>query len=132
MTVNVEEEVKSELEKFEAKQIELDVLAEELQSNPKFNEFLEAQKSFREFEQKVWSNIEAAMIENNIKSIKTTKVTLTISERVSFDIDLELLPAKFIKRVPDTTKINGTFKLEGKPVKGTTPKYTHYLVKRIK
>jgi hypothetical protein len=127
-----EEVVKTELQKYEDQEQALQVLAAELQQNPKFAQFLEAQKSFSELQATVWKNIETVMLENNIKSIKTDKVTLSIAERTSFDIDLDLLPAKFIKRVPDTTKILGTFKLEGKPVKGTTPKYTQYLVKRIK
>lgn len=129
---NAEQVVKTELQKYEDTQLALDNLAAELQQNPKFAAFLEAQKNFRELETTVWKNIENVMLENNIKSIKTDKVTLTIAERTSFDIDLDLLPSKYIKRVPDTTKILGQFKLEGKPVKGTTPKYTQYLVKRIK
>lgn len=129
---DIEDVVKSELEQYQTQKELVDNLAEQLNKNPEFAKFLEAQKNFRELEQTVWSHIEKVMIENNVKSIKTDKMTLTIAERVGFDIDLEQLPAKFFKRVPDTTKINGTFKLEGKPVKGTTPKYTHYLVKRIK
>lgn len=127
-----EEIVKAELTKFQDQEMVLDNLSKELQSNPKFQEFLQAQKSFKELETQVWKNIETAMLENNIKSIKTDTITLTIAERVSFKIDESLLPSKFFKKVPNTTLINGTFKLEGKPPKGTSPTYTHYLVKRIK
>lgn len=129
---DAEQVVKTELQKYEEQHEALEVLAAELQQNPKFAEFLEAQKSFREFETSVWKNIETVMIENNVSQIKTDKVTLSITERTSFDIDLEKLPAKYIKSVPDTTKILGMYKLEGKPVRGTTPKFTKYLVKRIK
>ena len=121
-----------ELRKYEDEKEELEVLAAELQQNPKFAEFLEAQKSFNAYQSEVWKKIETMMIESNTLSIKTDKVTLSIAEKTSFDIDLEKLPAKYFKTVPDTTKILGMFKLEGKPVKGTTPKFTKYLVKRIK
>jgi len=129
---NVEDIVKSELQKFEDQEQALQTLAAELQQSPKFAQFIEAQKNFKELESSVWKNIETVMIENDVMSIKNDKVTLSIANRVSFDIDMAKLPAKYIKQVPDTTLITGTFKLEGKPVRGTKPKYTKYLVKRIK
>lgn len=129
---DAEQVVKTELQNLEVKQQGLETLAAELQQNPKFAEFLEAQKNFNELQSHVWHNVETVMIEAGITQIKTDKVTLSIAERTSFDIDLEKLPAKYIKQVPDTTKILGMYKLEGKPVRGTTPKFTKYLVKRIK
>lgn len=129
---NAEAIVKTELEKYDEQQMELEKLTEELEKNPQFAQFIEARKNFQALEAEVWKRVEGVMIENNIKSIKTDKFTLTIANRVSFDIDTDTLPNKFFKRVPDTTLIGGTFKLEGKPVKGTTPKYTQYLTKRIK
>lgn len=132
MQEKIEEKVKSDIQKYEDQKMALESLESELESSPQFAKFIEAQKQFREIESNVWSNIEQLMLDNDIKSIKTDKITLTIAERVSFDIDLDLLPNKFIKRVPDTTKINGTYKLEGKPVKGTTPRTTRYLMKRVK
>lgn len=127
-----EQQIKSELELYDEQQINLATLESELQADPKFAQFLEARKAFSDLETAVWKKVEQVMLDNNIKSIKTDKFTLSIASRMSFDIDSDLLPAKFWKRVPDTTKISGTFKLEGKPVKGTTPKSTQYLVKRIK
>lgn len=129
---DIEEIVKQELELYEAKQLDLEQLTKQLEADPQFKAFIEAQKQFRKIEKEVWGKVEQVMLDNNIKSIKTNKMTLTIAERTSFDIDLEQLQPKFIKRVPDTTKIGGTYKLEGKPPKGCTPKVTKYLVKRIK
>jgi hypothetical protein len=129
---NAEQHIKQELELFEQEQMKVATLAEELQANPKFAQFLEAQKNFRQLEATIWGNIEQAMLDNNIKSIKTEKITLSIAERTSFDVDPETLPAKFWKKTPDTTKIGKFYKLEGNPVKGTTPRVTRYLVKRIK
>lgn len=128
----ITQEVQHELDIYDKQQNELATLEQELQADPKFAQFLEARKSFAELEAKVWKRVEEVMIDNNIKTIKTDKFTLTIAERTSFDIDLETLPKKFIKRVPDTTLIGGTYKLTGVPVKGTTPKFTKYLTKRIK
>lgn len=128
----VEEVVRTELQKYETQGQALEALAAELQQNPKFAAFLEAQKQFNALQTTVWKNIEEAMIANNIKSIKTDKVTLTIAERTNFDIDTELLPNKYIKRVPNTTLIGSEYKLTGLPVKGTTPKKSLYLTKRFK
>lgn len=132
----IKAEVEQELTIYDKQQMELATLEQELQADPKFAQFLEARKSFAELEAKVWKHVEAVMIANNVKTmdIKTElhDIKLTIAERTNFDVDLELLPKKFIKRVPDTTLIGNTYKLTNKPVKGTTPKITKYLTKRIK
>jgi hypothetical protein len=130
--VQIEETIKSELEVYDAQQIKLAKLEDELNANSQFAQFIEARKSFAELEAKVWKHVEEVMIENNISTIKTDKLTLSIVKRVSFDIDQELLPKKYYKTVPDTTKIAGQFKLHGNPVAGTSPKYKQYLQRRIK
>lgn len=124
--------IQTELDRYDEQQIALANLETELQSNPQFAAFLEARKNFQEVEATVWKNVEKTMIDNNIRSIKTDKITLTIAERVSFDVDTDLLPKKYTKVVPNTTLIGSEFKLTGTPVKGTSPKYTQYLVKRAK
>jgi hypothetical protein len=129
---NVEQQIKSELELYDERQTALQQLEQELQADPKFAQFLEARKSFAELEAQVWSKVEQVMLDNNIKTIKTDKVTLTMAERTNFEIDLDLLPAKYIKKVPNTTLIGSEFKLTGKPVKGTTPSKKLYLTKRFK
>lgn len=127
---DIEREIENEVAEFTQRESELVTLAEKLNSDPKFAMFLQAQKDFNEYQTTVWKNIEQQMIEHGIKSVKTDTITLTIAERTSYTIDEEQLPAKFWKKVPDTTKISGTHKLEGKLVKGTTPRTTKYLVKR--
>lgn len=131
-TKNPEQAVKHELEVYEKKQLALDELTKQLESNPEFKAFIKARNDFQKVEAAVWKNIEEVMIANDVKSIKTDKMTLTIAERTSFDIDLDLLPNKYIKRVPNTTLIGSEYKLTNKPVKGTTPKVSHYLTKRFK
>ena len=72
------------------------------------------------------------MILNYIISIKGPWGTITITERLDWDIDLDTLQPKFIKKVPDTTKISATFRLEGKVPKGCKPTYKKFLTKRLK
>lgn len=129
---NTESIVKHELEVFEQKELALKQLTEQLEANPQFQTFITAQQEFRKLETVVWKRIEETMIVNDVKSIITDKMTLTIVERTGFDIDLDLLPKKYIKRVPNTTLIGSEYKLTGAPVKGTSPKVSHYLMKRFK
>lgn len=79
-----------------------------------------------------WKRVESLMIENGVKQIKGDWGTLTIAERLNWSIDQEVLPPRFWKIVPDTTKISTIFSLEGKAPKGANPSYTQYLTKRIK
>ncbi len=130
--IKVEAEIKSELDLYDEQQTALAELETSLNANPEFAKFLAARKEFAELEAKVWKRVEQVMIDNNLKTVKTDKMTLTIANRISFDIDQSVLPEPYFKRVPDTTKIAGQFKLHGTPVDGTAPKYTQYLVKRIK
>lgn len=91
--------------------------------------------SLKETQDKInatWKQVETAMIENDIKSIKGDFGSLTIAERTNYKADLDVLPAKFIKKVADTTKIGTYHKLEDKLPKGVTISTTKYLTKRIK
>lgn len=124
--------VKAELEVYQEKELALKQLTEALEADPKFKAFIQAQQEFRKLESEVWKRVEETMLKHNVKSIKTDLVTLTIVERTNFDIDLDLLPKKYIKRVPNTTLIGSEFKLTGNPVKGTTPTKSQYLMKKFK
>jgi hypothetical protein len=91
--------------------------------------------SLKEAQEKInstWKEVETVMIENDIKSIKGDFGSLTIAERTNYKADLDVLPAKFIKKVADTTKIATYAKLEDKLPKGVTISTTKYLTKRIK
>lgn len=91
--------------------------------------------SLKETQDKInatWKQVETVMIENDIKSIKGDFGSLTIAERTNYKADLDVLPAKFIKKVADTTKIATFAKLEGKLPKGVTTSITRFLTKRIK
>lgn len=100
----------------------------------KFADQLQAAKQTEILVKAYWKDIEEAMINNNIKSIKDESWgSLTIHEKQTFDIDKETLPARFFVKKPDETKIRNTYKLEKKLPKGVTLKeLKQYLVRRIK
>lgn len=80
-----------------------------------------------------WKEIEKAMVENDIKSIKGEWGSITIAERDVFSSkDLESVPRKFIKKALDTAKVKTFYTLEDKLPKGVDHKVTKYLTKRIK
>lgn len=79
-----------------------------------------------------WKAVEALMIQFDVKNIKGNWGSLTIAERLNWSIDHAMLPAKFWKKVPDTTKISSEFRLYGKSPKGCEPSYTKFLTKRLK
>lgn len=104
----------------------------ELMADDRFRNFLEFQKETTAKIGEFWKAVETEMIKNDVKSIKGEWGSLTITERLNWDVDFQELPAKFFKKVPDTKRISDTFRLEGKAPKGTTPSYSKFLTKRIK
>lgn len=111
---------------------ELTDLEQQLSQSEEFRRFIELQKTVPKKLEATWDLVEQQMIEHGIKSIKGEWGSLTIAERTGWDIDLDQLPSKFIKKVPDTKKITDTYRLEGKEPKGCTVKTTKYLTKRLK
>lgn len=79
-----------------------------------------------------WKTVEGLMIDGDIKKIEGDWGSLTIAERLDFDINMDVLAPRFKKTVADTTKIRTMFQLDRKPITGATPKYKKYLTKRIK
>jgi hypothetical protein len=132
MATNPQGEIEDEIKDIVAKQQELATLEQQLSQNEQFRNFMQLKKTVDEQATLFWSSVESQMIQHDIKSIKGDWGSVTITERIGFDIDDDLLPNKYFKKVPNTKLIADTFKLEGKPVKGTSPKYTKYLTKRIK
>lgn len=100
--------------------------------NPQFREFLAVQKRVNEEVADAWKQVETAMKEHNIKQLKGDFGTITLAERQNWEVDEEVLPAKFFKKTVDTKRITDTFRLEGKAPKGCTPVTTQYLTKRLK
>jgi hypothetical protein len=110
----------------------LEDMQAELMQNEKFRQFLELSKTVPQQIEETWNRIESEMVEHNIKSLKGEWGSITIAERLGWQIDIDQLPNKFIKKVADTKKISDTYRLEGKAPKGCEPKTTKYLTKRIK
>lgn len=128
-----EDKLQSEIQVIVKEQQEIAKRELELTTmNPEFKAFMDQKKEIDEKAAAVWNRIEEAMLENNIKSIKGDWGYVTIAERTNFKVNLDLLPAKFIKKVPDTTKIGAAYKLENKPPKGVEIEIKKYLTKKIK
>jgi hypothetical protein len=124
-----------ELEKQVAETLELENALAKMESElaPELREFLIRQKETQQQIANFWKNVEKGMIEHNIKSIKGDWGSITIVERLGWDISPLLeLPAKFYKKVPDLKKMTDYFRLEGKAPKGAKPKHTKFLRKDIK
>ena len=111
---------------------DLEQVKSELEKNPTFKKFLELQKTVNEKAAETWKTVEAQMIANDTKKIEGEWGSLTIAERLDFDVDLEALPPRYKKTVANTTKIRTVYLLDKKPITGATPKYKKYLTKRIK
>lgn len=132
----MQDESKTEAEKMAedaiALQAEVDERQTALMQDERFREFIQFQREAEKRIQSTWAAVEAAMINHDIKSIKGDWGSLTIAERIGWDVDLKALPPRFLKKVPDFKKLTETFRLEGEAPKGATPKYTKFLTKRIK
>lgn len=113
-------------------QTELAEATNVMMTDPKFRALRDQQDLINTKMAELWKNVETVMIDNDIKSVKGDWGSLTIVERTDFDIDYAELPAKFFKKVVDTTKISGTYKLEGKAPKGATPKIHRHIMKKLK
>lgn len=128
--------MKTNTDKLIHQEVELTLkLESELQGlikNPVVQQFLELQSRVNEKAALAWKNIEKQMIEADIKKVSGDWGSLTIAERLDFDIDDEQLAPRFKKTVADTTKIRTIYQLDRKPIAGAIPKYKRYLVKRLK
>lgn len=131
----MEDEIKLKLEEAKQAEAELNKIESELALEPKFQQWLNAQKQLREANAKneeFFNSLQEKMEGSGTKTIKGDWGSITLAERQGWDIDENELPKKFFKRVVDTKRITDTFKLEGKAPKGATPRVTKYLTKRFK
>ncbi len=131
----MEDEIKLKLEEAKQAEAELNKIESELALEPKFQQWLNAQKQLREANAKneeFFNSLQEKMEGSGTKTIKGDWGSITLAERQGWDIDENELPKKFFKRVVNTKKITDTFKLEGKAPKGATPRVTKYLTKRFK
>lgn len=118
-------------------ELQLNTLQQELSSNPTFQQFLEVRAALNAKYTEVRKNIEAVMVPayqagDIDKSIKGEWGSVTVTETDTFKIDEDVLPAKFWKRVPDTTKIRKTYQLEGKAPKGTEQSTRYGIMLKLK
>jgi len=135
--VSKEDELKLQVGQLISEEQELQRTADELaKSNPAFVQFLQQQQDFKQKSDLFWDTFKNEMIANDIKSIKSPAWgSITVAEKTTYsatDKDLTGVPAKFIKKVLDTTKVAAQVKLSGTLPKGVEAKDTKYLTKRIK
>lgn len=102
------------------------VLQREIES--KISELKEAQDQITA----TWKTVERVMIDNDIKSVKGDWGSITIAERTTLKGDIDVVPAKFIKKAFDAKKAQAHKDLTGELPKGVTESTTKYLTKRIK
>lgn len=124
--------VESQVQEVIALQTKAQEIELAIQSNHTIRE-LTRQKS--ELDGKIadfWKAIEEAMIATGTKSIKGDWGYVTLVEKIGSWTVTDKLPAKFMKKVLDSTKISNHFKLTGKAPEGATPNFTRYLRKEIK
>lgn len=124
-TVLSEDELKTlartDYQEVENLQNEVATLELALSQNEQFKQFMKLKKDFEEKSRQFNKNIEAKMIENNIKSIKVDDVaSFTIVDGKKWTYDKDVLPKKFMIKSVDTTAINNHYKLTGKLPKGAS------------
>ena len=112
---------------------ELQVMVEQTAlQQAEFESKVKEMKAAEDYLKGVWKQVETAMIENDVKSIKGDWGSITIAERDNFKGDIKEVPAKFLKKVLDTSKISSSFALTGKLPKGVERTTTKYLTRRLK
>lgn len=104
----------------------------ELMQNPRFAKFLQAQKKFEQQSELFWETIKNEMIKHDIKKISGDWGYVTLAKKTGFSVDVNSLPPRFIKKVPDIKKIGDRFKLEGKLPPGVELEPVRYITKKIK
>lgn len=124
--------VQDEVQEVVALVKQLDDINSQIESNEQFKTLLRQQKDITERIGLFWETIKNGMIAADIKSLKGDWGYVTIAERAVYSADVELLPAKFMKKVADLKKIELAYKLEGKLPKGVEVSTTKYLTKKIK
>lgn len=137
MSDDPQQVIESEVLDVQAQQHELEQLQAALSQNEQFTRFMELSKAVNDKLAAVRAHVEAVMVpayqEGRVeKSIKGAWGSVTVTEADQFDIDEAALPAKFWKKVPDTTLIRKTYQLEGKAPKGTAPYKKYGIMMKLK
>lgn len=132
-----QEVIEGEVLAVQKQQQELVQLQEALSENPQFARFMELSKAVNTKMAEVRAHIEAVMIPAYTagkidKKIEGEWGFVTVTEGTDLDIDLDALPAKFVKKVADTTRIRKTLELEAKPIKGVTSKKKYGIMLKLK
>lgn len=134
MKTNLKDVIESEVSEVFALERSMTEVETELRSNPKFVQFLEMQQAYADKYKEVKKiigdqHILAYKKDPNLKTLKFDFGTMTVRDDKKLDIDESVLPPRYFKSVPNTTKIRNEYDLEGKVPKGVTitKVYTHVM-----
>lgn len=127
------EDVKKELEEDVKSLLPLQNEVNLLQQSPEVVKYLQAVDKFKTRESLIRKTIQDQMEKNNIKKISGDWGFMTIVEKANYKApDLNAVPAKFIKKALDTTKVGAQFKLSGTLPKGVESNPSRSLMIKLK
>ena len=132
MATKQKTDIEESVEQALALEQQIEKMESELMANEKFVQFLELKKDVEKKSKELFDMIKERMIETDRKTVKGDWGSITLAERTTWYGDVDELPRKFVKKVPDSKKIAQAYTLEGKAPKGATSKTTKYLTKRFK
>lgn len=125
------EAIEGEVLDFQATEMGLRNLENELMENDHFRQWLELQRTVKEEGDELWKRVGDQMIklyaDGKIdKTLKFDWGTLTVRDDKILDIDESTLPRRYWKKVPNTTLIRNDYDLMGSAPKGVkvSKKYT--------
>jgi hypothetical protein len=125
------EAIEGEVLDFQATEMGLRNLENELMENDHFRQWLELQRTVKEEGDELWKRVGDQMIklyaDGKIdKTLKFDWGTLTVRDDKILDIDESALPRRYWKKVPNTTLIRNDYDLMGSAPKGVkvSKKYT--------
>lgn len=137
MASNTKETIEGEMLDALALQRQLDDTEAELMQLEQFQNFVNLRKSLNDKWAEVRKKVEDVMVPaykagKIDKSIKGEYGSITVTESDQFDVDETILPAKYFKRVVDSTKIRTIYQLEGEAPKGCTPSKKYGIMIKLK
>lgn len=126
-----ENEIKSLINDLQDSENQLVKMENQIQMNPEFKKFLDLQKAVNAKADEVWSKVQTAMEDGNIKTLKGDFGTISLAERLNWSTD-DSLPEEFYKKAVDTKRISDWYRLMGDAPQGAKMSTTRYLIKKLK
>jgi hypothetical protein len=93
---------------------------------------IDLKKQLEQYEREIKDELLVAMADNDIKSIKNDRYTITRATRTTFSGNVDEVSPDYIKRVVDTTKVGTYAKLYGELPAGIRKSESEYITWRAK